>query len=208
MLNLPNILTMGRIAAIPLMLLTFYWDTPTMRWIAWALFSLAAITDFFDGYLARRLNVVSAIGRFLDPIADKLLVAALLMFLVAFDRMSTFSYLAAIIILCREILVSGLREYLAQLQVGMPVTPLAKWKTAVQMVALPVLIVGDLGLPGYGITIIGEVLLWVAAGLTMMTGYTYLQAGIKHMRAADEAAMAERTADDAEQPDEADDKTS
>jgi len=208
MLNLPNILTMGRIAAIPLMLLTFYWDTPTMRWIAWALFSLAAITDFFDGYLARRLNVVSAIGRFLDPIADKLLVAALLMFLVAFDRMSTFSYLGAIIILCREILVSGLREYLAQLQVGMPVTPLAKWKTAVQMVALPVLIVGDLGLPGYGITIIGEVLLWVAAVLTMMTGYTYLQAGIKHMRAVDEAAMAERTADDAEQSDETEDKTS
>jgi cardiolipin synthase len=185
MTTLPNLLTLGRIAAIPLMLATFYWDTPVTRWAACALFALAGITDFFDGYLARRFNQVSAIGRFLDPIADKLLVSSLLLFLAAFERIDTLSLIPAVVILCREILVSGLREYLAELRVGMPVTPLAKWKTATQMIALPVLIVGDPGLPGHAITLIGEILLCVAAILTLMTGYGYLTAGIRFMREAD-----------------------
>jgi len=186
MWTFPNILTYARIAAIPLMLATFYWDTTCTRWLACGLFAAAALTDFFDGYLARRFNQVSAIGRFLDPIADKLLVAALLLFLAAFDRIGPLGLIPAAIILCREILVSGLREYLAEIQIGMPVTPLAKWKTATQLVALPVLIVGDPGLPGHAITLIGEILLWVAGLLTLMTGYTYLRAGIAHMRAEDE----------------------
>jgi cardiolipin synthase len=185
MWTLPNLLTVGRIAAIPLMLATFYWDTPATRWAACGLFAAAAITDFFDGYLARRFNQVSAIGRFLDPIADKLLVAALLLFLAAFGRIEPISLIPAAVILCREILVSGLREYLAELRVGMPVTPLAKWKTATQLIALPVLIVGDGGLPGHAITLIGEILLWVAGVLTLMTGYGYLTAGIRYMREAD-----------------------
>jgi len=196
MLNLPNILTMGRIAAIPLMVLTFYWDTSTIRWIACGIFVVAAITDFFDGYLARRFNQVSAVGRFLDPIADKLLVASLLLFLAAFDRMSSLCYIPAAVILCREIMVSGLREYLAELQVGMPVTPLAKWKTATQLVALPILIVGDKGLPGYGVTLIGELMLCLAAILTLVTGYTYLMAGISHMRLVDEQAAKEAASQD------------
>lgn len=186
MLTLPNLLTLGRIAAIPALLATFYWDTPATRWTACAIFTAAAVTDFFDGYLARRFNQVSAIGRFLDPIADKLLVAALLLFLAAFERFSTLALIPAVVILCREILVSGLREYLAEIRIGMPVTPLAKWKTTVQLIALPVLIVGDGGLPGHAITLIGEILLWAAGLLTLITGYAYLKAGVAHMRAADE----------------------
>jgi cardiolipin synthase len=186
MLTLPNLLTLGRIAAIPAMLATFYWDNPTTRWIACVVFVAAAVTDFFDGYLARRFNQVSAIGRFLDPIADKLLVAALLLFLAAFERIGPLSLIPAVVILCREILVSGLREYLAEIRIGMPVTPLAKWKTTFQLIALPVLIVGDGGLPGHAITLIGEILLWIAGALTLITGYAYMRAGVTHMRAADE----------------------
>ena len=104
----------------------------------------------------------------------------------AFGRFSTLGLIPAVVILCREILVSGLREYLAELRIGMPVTPLAKWKTTVQLIALPVLIVGDGSLPGHAVTLIGEILLWIAGLLTMITGYGYLKAGVAHMRAADE----------------------
>ncbi|MGB1027703.1 MAG: CDP-diacylglycerol--glycerol-3-phosphate 3-phosphatidyltransferase, partial [Rhodospirillaceae bacterium] len=143
MKSLPNILTFGRIAVIPIMVILFYVPGETARWINCGLFILAAITDFFDGWLARKMGSVSDLGRFLDPIADKLLVAAVLLMLAAMDRLDVWSYPAACIILMREILVSGLREYLAELQVRMPVTKLAKWKTTVQLIALPVLIVGD-----------------------------------------------------------------
>jgi cardiolipin synthase len=180
-LTLPNILTLMRIAVIPVMVVLFYFDGEMARWVNCGLFAAAAVTDFFDGWLARRSNTVSALGRFLDPIADKLLVAAVLMLLVGFGHMSIWSYPAAVIILMREVLVSGLREYLAEIQVGMPVTKLAKWKTTVQMVALPVLIVGDLaGIP-FPITLAGEALLWVAAAMTMVTGYDYLRVGLGHM---------------------------
>lgn len=181
--SLPNLLTLFRIVVIPLLVATFYADSPEMRWAALVLFALAGISDFFDGWLARRWNLVSSLGRFLDPIADKLLVAAVLLMLVAFDRIGPWSVLPALVILCREILVSGLREYLAELRVGMPVTRLAKWKTTAQMVALPVLLVGDaapLWLPARDI---GEVLLWIAALLTGITGYDYLKAGLRHMAA-------------------------
>jgi len=160
---------------------SFYVSGDYARWFACALFSAAAVTDWLDGHMARRWQQQSEIGRFLDPIADKLLVAATLFMLTAFGRLSAQAVLPALVILCREILVSGLREYLAGLRVGMPVSRLAKWKTVIQMVAIGVLIVGDAG-PGFlPVAAIGEMLLWIAASLTLVTGYDYLQAGLRHM---------------------------
>lgn len=182
MTSLPNLLTLSRIVAIPLVVATFYVDGAAARWVACGLFIAAAITDWFDGYLARSRNEVSALGRFLDPIADKLLVAAVLLMLVAFDRVSPASVLPALVILLREILVSGLREFLAEIRIGMPVSRLAKWKTAIQMVALPVLLVGDVGPADLPVRLIGEVCLWAAAILTMITGWDYLRSGLKHMQ--------------------------
>jgi cardiolipin synthase len=181
MTALPNILTMSRIAAIPLIVALLYFDGPAWRWAACILFAAACITDFLDGYFARSRKQVSDMGRFLDPIADKLLVAAVILILVAERRLTGLSILPALIILCREILVSGLREYLAGLHVGVPVSQLAKWKTVLQMLALGFLILGDGGLPAWPVSLIGEIGLWAAAALTLMTGYDYLKAGLKHM---------------------------
>ena len=181
MLNFANILTMSRIAAIPLIVGFLLLNGAFWHWMALALFVLACVTDWFDGYVARRLHQVSPLGRFLDPIADKLVVAAVLMVLVATRHIEGWAILAALIILCREILVSGLREFLAELNVKIHVTQLAKWKTMMQMVALGVLLTGDAGervLPG--ITLVGLILLWLAALLTLWTGYDYLRAGIIH----------------------------
>lgn len=146
------------------------------------LFTLAGVTDFFDGYLARRSNQVSPFGRFLDPIADKLLVAALLLMLVGFERMTVWTYPAAVIILMRELLVSGLREFLAQTQVSVPVSTLAKWKTTLQMFTLGFLIVGNDAPSWIPAQAIGELGLWLAAILTLITGYDYLKTGLKHMQ--------------------------
>ncbi len=179
--NLPNLLTVSRIFTIPLIVGTFYVEGSTARWVACVLFVAAAITDFFDGYFARRRNSVSNLGRFLDPIADKLLVAASLLMLTAFDRVPHISVLPAVVIMLREIMVSGLREFLAELRVGMPVSRLAKWKTGIQMTAIPMLLVGDASptwIPAQGL---GEICLWGAALLTLITGWDYLQAGLKHM---------------------------
>ncbi|WP_338048561.1 CDP-diacylglycerol--glycerol-3-phosphate 3-phosphatidyltransferase [Phaeovibrio sulfidiphilus] len=182
MLNLPNILTLSRIFVIPVVILLFYLDTNWARWINGGLFVAAAITDFFDGWLARRYNLVSPLGRFLDPIADKLLVAAVLMMLVAFNHIGAWVWPAAIVILMREILVSGLREFLAEIQVRMPVTKLAKWKTTVQLAALSVLIIGPIPfLPFLPVKGIGEILLWIAAIMTMITGWDYMKTGLAHM---------------------------
>lgn len=182
-LNLPNLLTLSRIFIIPLVVATFFFDSPAMRWTACALFTLAGVTDFFDGYLARRANQVSSFGRFLDPIADKLLVAAVLMLIVAFDRVHVWSYLAALVILLREILVSGLREFLAELHVSVPVSKLAKVKTTVQMVALGFLIVGSASPSWIPAELIGEIGIWFAALITLITGYDYLKAGVRYMAA-------------------------
>jgi len=181
--NLPNVLTLSRIAAIPLVVACFWLDGWIGRdganWAAAILFAIASITDYFDGWLARRWQQISKLGRFLDPIADKLLVAAVLMMMCGFDTLRGVHVLAALIILCREVLVSGLREFLAELRVGMPVSKLAKWKTAIQMVALTVLLVGHAG-PPWTMTA-GLVLLWAAAGLTLITGYDYLRSALAHM---------------------------
>ncbi|MCL7997436.1 CDP-diacylglycerol--glycerol-3-phosphate 3-phosphatidyltransferase [Brucella sp. 21LCYQ03] len=186
-LSLPNILTYARIIAVPLVVLCFFVEgrlqsSDNSRWAALAIFAIASITDFFDGYLARIWQQTSTIGRMLDPIADKLLVSACLLLLAADGTIAGWTLWAAIIILCREILVSGLREYLAELKVSVPVSQLAKWKTTAQMVALAFLLAGPAGekiLPFT--TEIGIVLLWISAILTLYTGWDYFRAGLKHV---------------------------
>jgi cardiolipin synthase len=189
-MSLPNILTYGRIAAIPVVVGCIYaqsiMDYP-LRWVAVAIFIGAAVTDYLDGYYARIWNQQSAFGRMLDPIADKLLVASCLLMLAADGIIHGWSLWAAIVILCREILVSGLREYLAALRVSVPVTKLAKWKTTVQLVAIGFLLAGPAGdevIPM--VSLIGLVLLWASAILTMYTGYDYFRAGIHHLIKEDE----------------------
>lgn len=186
--SLPNLLTYGRILAIPALVAILFWPRDDwMRWIALGIYTAAAITDYLDGYIARAWSQQSAIGRMLDPIADKLLVAALLLMLVYTGQIEGWTLWAAIVILCREILVSGLREFLADLKVSVPVSRVAKWKTTAQLFALGFLVVGPAGdkvLPGN--TTIGIVLLWAAAGLTIYTGWDYFNAGIRHLVAEDE----------------------
>jgi CDP-diacylglycerol--glycerol-3-phosphate 3-phosphatidyltransferase/cardiolipin synthase len=180
--SLPNILTYARVAAVPLVAGFLFWPKePWARWTALAIFVAAGISDFFDGYLARAWAQQSSLGRMLDPIADKLLVSAALLVLSANQTISGLSLWAAIVILCREILVSGLREHLAELRVPLPVTALAKWKTAVQFIAVAFLIAGPAGetvLPGSITT--GIVLLWIAATLTLYTGWDYMKASYDH----------------------------
>jgi len=183
--TLPNLLTLSRIAVIPLVVGTFYLQAPWDAWLGGGLFAAACVTDWLDGHFARRWQQTSSFGRFLDPIADKLLVSMILMMLVASGRMSHAALFPALIILAREILVSGLREFLAGLRVSVPVSRLAKWKTGIQMVAIGVLLVSS-ALPGSAeIELIGEVLLWIAATLTLVTGYDYLVHGLTHMEAED-----------------------
>jgi cardiolipin synthase len=179
--NLPNVLTYSRVVAVPVVVGLLFWpDEPWARWTALLIFVAAAITDYFDGYFARIYAQHSQLGRMLDPIADKLLVAACLLMLAADHRTITgLSLWAAIVILCREVLVSGLREYLAELKVGVPVSRVAKWKTGFQLVAIGFLIAGPAGEPILpGTVTIGLVLLWLAAGLTIYTGWDYLKASI------------------------------
>jgi CDP-diacylglycerol--glycerol-3-phosphate 3-phosphatidyltransferase len=180
--NLPNILTYGRIVAVPLVAGLLMWDTYAARWTALAIFVAAAISDFFDGYLARKWQQQSSLGRMLDPIADKVLVAVVLLVLAGSPILYGGHMWAAIIILSREVLVSGLREYLGELQVSVPVTKIAKWKTTVQLVAIGVLIAGPAGdkIIPY-LTEFGIALLWIAAGLTLYTGYDYFRAGLRHV---------------------------
>lgn len=186
MKRLPNILTMSRIAVIPVLIALIWIGTPTMRWIALGVYTYACLTDYFDGYLARSLNQQSSLGRLFDPIADKLLVGGCLLVLCAFGYITGWSVLPALIILLREILVSGLREYLAELRVGLPVSRLAKWKTLLQMVSLGFLMIGDASPAEIPAVLIGEICLWVAALLTLWTGYDYLRSGLLHANADDE----------------------
>ena len=183
--SLPNILTYGRILAVPAVVACFTlpgMPTFTSRWIAFAFYAAAAITDFFDGYLARIWQQQSRLGKMLDPIADKLLVSACLLVLVADGSIGGISVIAAVIILCREILVSGLREFLAELRVSVPVTWLAKWKTTLQLLALGFFITGPAGVPVYAWTIeTGYVLLWISALITLYTGWDYFRSGIRHV---------------------------
>jgi cardiolipin synthase len=180
--SLPNILTYARIATIPVVVACVIAEDDRLRWVALGLYIAAAITDFFDGYLARAWGQQSALGRMLDPIADKLLVAACLLAFADVGTIGGWSLWAALVILSREILVSGLREFLAELRVSVPVTRLAKWKTTAQMVAVGFLLAGPAGdavMPG--VTTMGIALLWISAVLTLYTGYDYFRAGMRHL---------------------------
>ena len=185
-LSLPNLLTYGRIVAVPALVLSYYLESYVGRWLSLLIFIAASVTDFFDGYLARVWQQQSAMGRMLDPIADKLLVATSLLLLVSDNTIGGLSLLAAIVILTREISVSGLREFLAELRVSVPVTRLAKWKTTMQMVAIGFLLAGPAGDRIFPYTTyIGLLLLWISALVTLYTGYDYFRAGIQHLLAED-----------------------
>ncbi len=186
-LALPNLLTYGRIVAVPAVVACMYWEDVLqggawLRWMALAIFIVAGITDILDGYFARIWGQQSNFGRMLDPIADKLLVSSCLLMLAADGTIRGWSLWAAIVILCREILVSGLREYLAELRVSVPVTWLSKLKTTLQLVAIGFLLAGEAGDNIVtGVTPIGLTLLWLSALLTLYTGYDYFKAGIRHL---------------------------
>ena len=184
--NLPTLLTLSRIAAIPLLVALVAVRRPWADVAACAVFGVAGLTDYLDGRIARLRQITSELGRMLDPIADKLLVGATLMVLAGQGRLPDHGLYPATVILCREILVSGLREYLAGLSVGLPVTRLAKWKTGLQMAALGTLLAGDsgaqvLGLGMLPVGLIGTAMLWAAAMLTLVTGWDYLMAGLRHL---------------------------
>lgn len=178
MATLPNALTISRILLIPVVMIAFYANTTLSKWIAVVAFMSACLTDFLDGYVARMMKQTSRFGQFLDPIADKLLIASTLLLLAGFDRISRLSFLPAVIILCREILVSGMREYLSAYKIRMPVSYLAKWKTFIQMAAIAMLLVGDVY--NVSLSVPGEILLWIAATLTLITGYDYWRTALRH----------------------------
>ena len=196
MLTLPNILTLSRILAIPLLAFLLWWPNWAFGYgLAFVLYCLMGITDYFDGYLARSSGAVSKLGVFLDPIADKIMVAAVILVLTAQGILrgpyvGDMHVIAGLIILVREIAVSGLREFLGGLQVSIPVSRLAKWKTTFQLVALGALILGG-ALPGWNMMLggvalnvphtVGLTTLWAAAILTLLTGWDYLRVGLKHM---------------------------
>jgi cardiolipin synthase len=196
MMSLPNILTLSRIAAIPLLAFFLWWPNWAFGYlVAFALYCLMGFTDYFDGYLARSSGAVSRLGIFLDPIADKIMVAAVILVLTGQGVLrgpyvGDMHIIAGLIILVREIAVSGLREFLGGLQVSIPVSRLAKWKTTFQLVSLGALILGH-GLPGWTVDLggieanvphtVGLSTLWGAAALTLVTGWDYLRVGLKHM---------------------------
>jgi cardiolipin synthase len=175
-----NKLTVSRIAVIPVILLLLIIPHGWAAWMALILFAIAGLTDYLDGYMARRDNEVTAIGQFLDPIADKLLVAAVILVLVYTRQISGMTVLPAIIILMREVAVSGLREFLAGLRISVPVSRLAKWKTTIQMIALGFLIVGRYAPDFIPSTNIGDFGLWVAGIVTVLTAWDYWRASLKH----------------------------
>lgn len=192
--SIPNLLTLSRIACIPLIVATFYLDGPLGNWLGLIILIFAGATDFFDGYLARAMHQQSSLGKFLDPIADKLLISSLILMLVGSGGIPGISILPAVVILCRELLVSGLREFLASAQVSVPVSRMAKYKTTLQMVTLGFLLVGTAG-PNFGdftTTDIGIFGLWIAALLTLITGYDYLRAGLRHVEKLDNDIILEK----------------
>ena len=184
-IKIPNILTIGRIILVPIFVITFYIPGFLGDLIPFFIFVLASFTDFLDGVLARLYKEESKLGELLDPIADKIIVAAALVLLVMNDIIKNYEVIAAIIILTREILISGLREFLAKSQVIMPVTGLAKFKTFIQMFAIAILLTGESGnklinFADYNAHTVGIIFLWLSAFLTLYTGYDYVKKGIDH----------------------------
>jgi cardiolipin synthase (CMP-forming) len=182
MLSLPNLLTLSRIVAVPVLVALMWTPEPLPYAFAFALYAIVGVTDYFDGWLARRMGSVSKLGAFLDPIADKIMVASVLLMLTAVDRIDGVHVVAAIAILLREIMVSGLREFLGGTQVSMPVSRLAKWKTTFQMIAQGALILAVATPNLEWMQWLGLASLWAAALLTVITGWDYLRIGLRHMR--------------------------
>lgn len=182
MLTLPNLLTLSRIVAVPLLAALLWWPSWKFGYaVGFAVYCLMGLTDYFDGYLARAQGAVSRLGVFLDPIADKIMVAAVILVLTASRVIADWHVIAALVILLREIAVSGLREFLAGIQVSMPVSKLAKWKTTLQLVSLGALILAG-AIPHWPLPLqVGLVSLWAAAILTLITGWDYLRIGLRHM---------------------------
>jgi CDP-diacylglycerol--glycerol-3-phosphate 3-phosphatidyltransferase len=187
MLSVPNLLTLSRIFAVPILVFLLWRPTPLDYAITFVLYCIVGITDYFDGYLARAHGQISRLGQFLDPIADKIMVAAVLIMLISSRKanpepeIAGLNIIAALVILLREIIVSGLREFLAELKVLMPVSRLAKWKTTLQLVALGALILGGAMSGEPWVHDVGIVSLWAAALLTLVTGWDYLRVGVRHM---------------------------
>ena len=184
MFSLPNLLTLSRILAVPIIVVCMWKAVGLGHLVAFIVFTIAGATDYLDGYLARAQGAVSKLGQFLDPIADKIMVAATIVMLIENDIVTGYATIAALIILLREIIVSGLREFLAGVQVSVPVSRLAKWKTAFQMIALGALILEGFAMrswPELPAWEVGIACLWLAAAMTTITGYDYLRAGLKHM---------------------------
>jgi cardiolipin synthase (CMP-forming) len=179
-MNIPNTLTLSRIALTPVLIVLLFLDSAQTRWWAFALFAILAFTDYLDGYLARKLNQQSELGALLDPIADKVLVAALIITLVGTGDIANWDIVGAILIISREFLVSGLREFLAQRNLPLPVTNLAKWKTTVQLVAVALFVLPEISITGQSLTTSG--LWWLATILTLITGYDYVTSAIDRIR--------------------------
>ncbi len=183
MMNLANSLTVFRLVLLPVIIALFFFPGVLAAWVCLALYIIAAVTDFFDGWVARRYGQVSAFGKFLDPISDKIFVVSLMLVLVGFERLPGLWMVPAIIIISREFLISGLREFLGPQNVQIPVSPLAKWKTGVQMTALGFLVIGNYGDVILPHTLLyGQIGLAIAAGLTVLTGWGYLKTGFLHIR--------------------------
>ena len=179
-LNISNLLTLARIIVIPIIVFCIYMKSPFYGWAAFTLFCIASITDYFDGYIARIRNEVTNFGTFLDPIADKLLVAAVILILTSKEIIADWETIPALIILLREIAVSGLREYLAKIKVSVPASRISKIKTSLQLIALAFLILSESAITIIPILLIGKMALWIAGILTLYTGYDYLKSGLKH----------------------------
>ena len=179
-MNLSNLLTLIRVAVIPIIVMCIYLKSPFFGWTAFILFCLASITDYFDGYLARLRNEITNFGTFLDPIADKLLVAAVILILTSKGVIADWETIPALIILLREITVSGLREYLASIKISIPVSRIAKLKTMLQLSSLALLILSESITNLFVIIYLGKIFLWIAGLLTLYTAYDYIKASIKH----------------------------
>lgn len=181
-LNTANFLTLLRILLIPVLVFAFFENTTAWRFIAASVFIFGCLTDYLDGYVARAYDQVSKFGQFLDPVADKLLVTSTLLLLAGFDRISRISLIPATIILTREILISGLREHLVSANISMRVSRLAKWKTAIQMSSICLLLVGETTKDFKTLSVMGEIMLWLAALLAMVTAYQYIKSTYRHLQ--------------------------
>ena len=188
MLSIPNLLTLSRIFAVPILVFLLWKPAPYDYAITFVLYCIVGITDYFDGYLARAQGQISKLGQFLDPIADKIMVASVIIMLMASRRadgdapiIQDWTVIPALVIMLREIIVSGLREFLAELKVSLPVSRLAKWKTTFQLVSLGALILGGAMPSEHWVHLVGVTALWAAAALTLVTGWDYLRVGLRHM---------------------------